>query len=82
MVQFYQSGFSFVVDYIPVLLYSYLMAAIVIPTGRLVLLYFSQSYLKQVLVLGIRLYSILIPNTIHDFEGAEDELRSANRAPA
>jgi Leucine-rich repeat (LRR) protein len=78
----YQCGFSFVVDYIPVLLYSYLMAAIVIPTGRLVLLYFSQSYLKQVLVLGIRLYSILIPNTIHDFEGAEDELRSANRAPA
>jgi hypothetical protein len=73
----YQCGFSFLVDYIPVLLYSYLLAAAVHPICRLCALYCSQPYLKR--RLGKTLYNWLISDTIYDYEGCADELKSVRR---
>jgi hypothetical protein len=73
----YQCGFSFVVDYVPVLLYSYLMAAVIIPAARLFLLYSSQTFLRN--HLWQWLYNAIIPGTIHDFDGLQQQLRSTTR---
>jgi Leucine-rich repeat (LRR) protein len=75
----YNCGFSFLADYIPVLLYSYLISAIFVPLFRLFLLYCSQSYLRR-RFFGERLYNLFIRDTIHDYQGRIEEQRTVTRA--
>jgi Leucine-rich repeat (LRR) protein len=74
----YDCAFSLLADYIPVLLYSYLISALVIPFCRLFVLSCSQSFLRH--WLGNRLYNLFILDTIHDCEGRIEEQQSVIRS--
>jgi Leucine-rich repeat (LRR) protein len=74
----YQCGSSFLVDYIPVLLYSYLLSAFVFPVARLVMLHCSQGALRH--YMGEWLYKVTITRTIWDIEGCINEYLNASRA--
>jgi Leucine-rich repeat (LRR) protein len=63
----YQCGSSFLVDYIPVLFYTYLYAAVLLPVGRFCMLHTSNRTMRQ--LLGPWLYQRLIHRTVFDYEG-------------
>jgi Leucine-rich repeat (LRR) protein len=63
----YQCGSAFLVDYIPVLLYSYLFTAVVVPIIRLVMVHSSSEYMKR--MFGHALFQRFIVNSILDTEG-------------
>jgi Leucine-rich repeat (LRR) protein len=73
----YNCSFSLLADYIPVLLYSYLISALVVPFCRLLLLCCSQSFVRD--RLGSRLYNLFIHDTIHDYQGRIDEQQGVIR---
>jgi Leucine-rich repeat (LRR) protein len=72
----YQCGSSFLVDYIPVLLYSYLFSAVMLPIWRFFILHIGEANLKEK-YLGERLYKLLLAGSIMDCDGCiEDSIGS------
>jgi hypothetical protein len=64
----YQCGSFFLVDYIPVLFYSYLISTVLLPGIRFGMLHCSQRYLRG--KLGDRIYEKVIVGSIMDIDGA------------
>jgi hypothetical protein len=60
----YQCGASFLIDYIPVLLYSYLFSSLQLPLCRFLVLHTDQSSLQS--WLGERIYRLVIQGSIVD----------------
>jgi hypothetical protein len=72
----YQCGSFFLVDYIPVLLYSYLISAVLLPGIRFTMLHCSQSYLRD--KMGDCIYQHVIVGSIMDIEGAVKSFRTVS----
>jgi Leucine-rich repeat (LRR) protein len=68
----YQCGSAFLVDYIPVLLYSYLFSATVLPIWRFIIIHVELSVLRQ--YLGGQLYGFLVAGSIIDHESCVAEV--------
>jgi hypothetical protein len=64
------------VDYIPVLLYSYLISAVLLPGIRFTMLHCSQSYLRD--KMGDCIYQHVIVGSIMDIEGAVKSFRTVS----
>jgi Leucine-rich repeat (LRR) protein len=69
----YQCGSSFLVDYIPVLFYAYLYAAVLLPAVRFWTLHWTPAPSRR--QLGKLVYAVWIHNSIFDYESCIEDYR-------